>query len=64
MKDEDRCIVVVALDEEGARKFVVEWLGVPLDRIACVEDAGPNTRPEKYKPEAREWRIFLTVKRA
>jgi len=54
-----RCIQVVSLDEQGARDFCISFLGVPPERIDRVLDAGPNKRPEKYKPEAREYHVFL-----
>ena len=54
-----RCIEVVALDEAGARSFCVEFFGMPPEKIERVLDAGPAGRPEKYKPEARTFQVFL-----
>ena len=54
-----RCIQVIALDEQGARDFCTSFFGIPAERIDRVLDAGPNKRPEKYKPEAREYHVFL-----
>ena len=55
-----RCIQVIAIGEDGAREFCTSFLGVPPEQIDRVLDAGPNNRPEKYKPEAHEWHVFLT----
>jgi hypothetical protein len=54
-----RCIQVIALDVQGARDFCTNFFGIPADHIDRVLDAGPNRRPEKYKPEAREYHVFL-----
>ena len=49
---------VVAVDSAGAIRFAREMFGVPPERKLMAVDGGPAGRPEKYKPEAREWHVY------
>lgn len=52
--ERDPYATVVAMSAEAARKF----FGVA--ESVRVEDGGPPIRPDKYKPGARAWRVYLS----
>lgn len=52
-------IRVVALDEQGARDFVIQGLGCEDARIDRVTDEGTPNQIEKYKPGARLFYVRL-----
>jgi hypothetical protein len=55
----EKFLRVVSVDEAGARKFAHDFFGIPADKVVMIVDGGPAVRPEKYKPEAREFHVYV-----
>ncbi len=55
----EKFLRVVSCDEAGARRFVHDFFGVPASKVVMIVDGGPAGRPEKYKPTAREFHVYV-----
>jgi len=52
---------VGAMSSDDARDFVVREFGVDPARIYLIKDGGP-ANPERYKPGARVWHVYIGKK--
>jgi hypothetical protein len=57
--EHEKFIRIVSMDHESARKWAIDFFGIPEDQIKLVEDAGPAKPADKYKEGAREFHIYL-----